>query len=393
MEKEKKIVCHEGGSRSSKTWSIMQNWLLKALQGEVGDVTIGRDKLTWIKPTLVKDFKEMTNLYEIDVSPTINLNRSDQSYTVGDFEFNFVGLDNYQKSHGRKQKYFWLNEVMEIKKKDFDQIEMRTEIGGVLDYNPIDDTHWVFDLQKRDDVGLIKSTMLDNPFLPETIIRKILSYKPTEENLRQGPADSYMWEVYGLGNKAKLKGVIFENWDEVDVIPAGAKFLGYGMDFGYTNDPTAIIEIYFFDGEIYLNELVYSTGLLNSDIITRLKQFGVTKFQPIYPDSANPSNIEEIRRAGFTMKKVDKGQDSVSFGIDIMKSYRMHVTRKSVNLIKELNRYKWAEDKNGEPLKDRHGRSQPIDEFNHAIDAVRYCVMTVLKKKQLVQILPRSSFR
>ena len=123
---------------------------------------------------------------------------------------------------------------------------MRTSKGGLIDYNPYNDVGWVYDIQKRPDVYVIHSTMLDNPFLAENIIRKIKSYEPTPENIKNGTADNYMWEVYGLGNKAKLQGVIFVNWDIVEGIPDGARFLGYGLDFGFRNDPTALVGLWEF---------------------------------------------------------------------------------------------------------------------------------------------------
>src|SRR5687768_13761319 len=139
MEPHKKIICHEGGSRSSKTFSIFQFFLLKALSGQKLTITIARDKLTWIKTTLLKDFAEITDMYGIEVYPTINPNRQDQIYYINGSELAFFGLDYPQKLHGRKQDWFWLNEVMEINKKSFDQLEMRTRIGGIIDYNPSDD--------------------------------------------------------------------------------------------------------------------------------------------------------------------------------------------------------------------------------------------------------------
>ena len=156
-----KIVCSEGGSRSSKTWSIFQYYIMKALSGEKFDLTIIREKLTWIRGTLVKDFEEITGHYNVPVSPRINQNRADQTYVINNATFSFWGLDDPMKAHGKKQTYFWINEAMEINKKAFDQIEMRTTKGGIIDYNPSNDSHWVFDLAKRDDVGFIKSTMLD----------------------------------------------------------------------------------------------------------------------------------------------------------------------------------------------------------------------------------------
>lgn len=375
-----KIICHEGGSRSSKTWSIIQFFILKALKGENLTLTIVRDKLTWVKSTLLKDFEQIIKLYGIDVSPDVNPNRQDQVYNIAGTEFGFFGLDYTEKLHGRKQDWFWMNEVMESRKADFDQLEMRTQVGGIVDYNPIDDMHWVFDLQKRPDVCVIKSTMLDNPFLPDSIINKIKSYEPTEANIAMGTADAYMWEVYGRGNKARLQGTIFNNWDIIDSIPADAKFMGLGLDFGYTNHPTAIVAMYMMNDEIYLDELLYETGLINAAIADKLRDLEIDISTDILSDSAEPKSIEEIARMGFNAIPVEKGTDSINFGIDIMKSHKMHITKRSSNLELELRRYKWAEDKTGKSL------NKPVDAYNHAIDAARYIIMTKLRAQDMPQM-------
>lgn len=385
--KKYKIICLEGGSRSSKTFSATQFFTIKAVQGDDFTVTIARDKFNWVKDTVLQDFKEVTSLYNINPTPNINRNRPEQNYNINGSEFTFWGLDNPAKAHGKKQDWAWINEVMDVNKDAFDQIEMRTKIGLILDYNPIDDQHWVFELQKRPDVCVIHSTMLDNPFNPPTVIAKIKSYEPTPENIAQGTADNYMWEVYGLGKKARLEGAVFTNWDIVDEVPGNADWKGLGLDFGYTNDPSALIELYLYNNEIYLNEIIYEPGLLNSDIAKRMKQFEIAPTVLVMADSSEPKSIEEIRRYGFNIRGVEKGADSINFGIDIMKGYKIHISRNSINLEKEMRRYKWAEDRNGNLLK-RNGHGVPIDEYNHAIDAARYIIMTILKKKQEVRLLP-----
>ena len=371
-----KIICQEGGSRSSKTWSIFQFFLGKAINGDCLTFTIVRDKLTWIKSTLLLDFKEILEVMELDVKPEVNPNRPEQVYYINGSEFAFFGLDYAEKLHGRKQDWVWVNEAMETDKKSFEQLELRTTKGIILDYNPANDEHWVFDLQKRDDVTVIKSTMLDNPFLEQVIIDKIKSYEPTAHNIQRGTADNYMWEVYGLGNKARLEGVIFNNWDIVPKIPEEAKFMGYGLDFGYTNDPTALIALYMQDNELYFDELIHEVGLLNQDIANRMKTLNITNTEMIVGDSAEPKSIEEIRRKGFYIKGAVKGADSVKYGIDLLKGYKMHITERSTNLESNLRKYKWAEDKTGKAL------NVPVDANNDCIDAMRYIASMVLTKPQ-----------
>lgn len=382
-----KIILNEGGSRSSKTISIFQIFIIKALAGEKFTLTIARDKLTWVKETLLKDFEELTGMYNLPVTPAINRNRAEQVYKIFNAEFTFWGLDTPAKAHGKKQDYVWLNEVMDIDKKSFDQLEMRTIKQMILDYNPVDDTHWVFPLQLRPDVCVIKSSMLDNPFNPDTVIRKIKSYEPNDENIKNGTADLFLWEVYGLGKKARLQGAVFTNWDVVGGIPDGAEFKGFGKDWGYSQDPTTLIELWMFNNEIYLNEILYKTGLLNPDVIKEYERLEVRKSDEIIADSNDPKSIEELYRAGYNIKGAEKGPDSVMFGILLMQGYKIRLTKNSQNLEKEFRRYKWAEDKNGEPLK-RNGHSIPIDKFNHGIDAARYIITHVLKKKLEVKLYP-----
>lgn len=376
MAEVKKIILEIGGSRSSKTWSIFQFFIINALQGKNWDITIARKVFKDTKGTLLKDFQTLIEKYKLDVTPEINFNRADQIYSLNGSTFEFFGLDNSGKLHGKSQDWFWLNETIEIERKHFDQLEMRTRIGAILDLNPSDDTHWVFDLEKRPDVGAIHSTMLDNPFLEQVIVDKIKSYEPNDINYTNGTADLYMWEVYGLGKKAKLQGAIFENWDIVDTIPTTSNLIGYGLDFGYTNDPTALVAVYIQDNELYLEELLYETKLVNEHIAEKMRICDVKSDDIIIADSSEPKSIEEIARSGFSrITGVEKGQDSVKFGIDLMHKYKIHITKRSSNLESELRKYKWSEDRNG------NNTNKPVDAYNHAIDATRYVVMDQLKKK------------
>lgn len=389
--KKYKIVLHQGGSRSSKTVSIMQHWLIKAMQGQKFNLTIYRQTMQNIKDSVLEDFSDLCEKYEIPVFPDISKNRPIQEYTIKNATIKFWGLDKPGKAHGKKQDYFWINEGMEVNLKAFNQIKMRTTRGGIIDYNPYDDTHWVFNLARRDDVVVIKSTVFDNPFVEETIVEEIKSYEPTPENIEKGTADAWSWEVYGLGNTAKLEGVIFENWDIVPDVPDYARYIGAGLDFGYTNDPSALVDVYLADNEIYLKLRYYVRGLVNASIlpeddshVKRLTDLGM-KESLIVADSSEPKSIDEIYKHGFYgIKGVEKGTDSVKFGIGVMKGYKIHITADSYELINEFKKYKWREDKEGNSL------NEPLDKFNHAIDAARYLIMTELKKNEEVYIYDES---
>lgn len=381
---DKRLIILQGGSRSSKTYSIFQYFILKALTEKPFTLTIARKVLADSKTSLLPTFEKVLKSLNVECSPSINPRRQEQIYKINGSEFAFFGVEDAGKLHGREQDYFWVNEAIEVDKMSFDQLEQRTNIQGILDYNPSDDEHWIYKLKKRNDVGFFTSTQLDNPFLPEAIRRKILGYEPTPENDAQGTSDAYMWEVYGLGNPAKLQGAIFTNWAIVPEIPGNAEFKGYGLDFGYSNDPAALVELYTYDNEIYLNEMFYEKGMLNQHIAQRMRELGVLSNSLIVADSSEPKSIEEIYRSDFRgIIGADKGPDSVNFGIDLMKQYKINITAKSVNLEKEFRKYKWREDKNGKSL------NKPVDEFNHAIDAARYIIMSTLKKKHEVKVFDR----
>lgn len=349
-----------------------------------------RKYLTNIRDSVLQDYDFVTRQLETEYYPGFNQNRNPQLYYVNDCRFHFNGLDDSMKAHGMKQDYSWINEGMEISKEEFDQVEMRTTRKIIIDYNPSDENHFIFELMKRDDVVVIKSTVLDNPFVEIAIREKILGYEPTPYNIARGTASPYMWEVYGLGNAAKLEGLVFENWDIVDSIPEGAIDLGIGLDFGFSNDPATAVEVYKYDKELYLNELFYEIGLINTsntgrpNISQRLKALEIGS-RPITADSSEPKSIIELRNDGWNIHGAVKGQDSVRFGIDLMNKFKIHITRKSINLERELRHYIYAKDKNGNLIK-KNGKSVPIDEFNHAIDAARYRIMKKLGNKFKVRL-------
>ena len=365
----------EGGSRSSKSWSILQ-WILffYCASNRGKRITITRERLTWLKSTVMKDFQEIVETTGINVTPTINLNRPDQVYHFNGNEIAFIGIDESQKLFGRKQHVVWVNEVIgeggasDITKHQYDQLEMRTEEVVLMDFNPKAITHWVYDsvIPRRDCYHSV-STMLDNPFLPEKVCNTILSYEPTPGNIEAGTADEYMWKVYGLGQRAEIKGVVYSNVGYTKSIPEDYKWRVYGLDFGFTNDPTALIEVTYSGGDLYLREIIYKTGLTNTDISEAMKEAGVSGL--IIADSAEPKSIEDLLRLGWSVESAVKGPDSVRNGIDTVKRYKLWIDEGSPNIKSERALYRWSENRQGE------SQNKPIDKHNHAMDAVRYAVM------------------
>lgn len=360
----------EGGARSSKTYSIIQWIIIQCLQKPVR-VTCCRAKMTWIRPTILHDFVDILQSYGL--YNEVNHNKTESIIKVGLGEVSFTGLDEPQKLQGRKQDIVWINEAMEASYPAFRQLEMRTEGNIILDYNPSLTSHWIYDrVLTQDKVAFIHSTQIDNPFLDANVRKTILSYEPTPENIAKGTADETLWKIYGLGLRAQHKGIVFPNVRYVNQLPE-SNDTWYGMDFGYTNDPTAVVELRKQGGQLWVREVIFETGLTNQDINARLKGL-IPKNAKIIADSAEPKSIEELRRMGWQIEPAKKGADSVNSGISTLKAYQINVLESSLNLKKEFENYKWREDRaTGEPM------NEPVDVFNHGMDALRYVALNKLQ--------------
>jgi phage terminase large subunit len=261
----------------------------------------------------------------------------------------------------------FLNEANAITLDAYNELAIRTKKAIYIDFNPSNEFWAHTELINQEDSDFIILTYKDNEALDKGIVEQI------EKNKEKAKTSSYWanwWNVYGLGQIGSLEGVIFSNWQQIDTIPPEAKLVGIGLDFGYTNDPTAIVEVYSWNGKRIVNELAYRTRMLNSDIAKELPKGTI-----IYADSAEPKSIDEIRRYGISIKGVTKGRDSINYGIDIMQTQDYLITKNSQNLIKELRAYCWDTNKVGQRL------NKPIDNYNHAIDALRYHEMEALGLK------------
>jgi len=309
--------------------------------------SIVRKSLPSLKMTAYRDFFEI--LRNLDLYDEARHNKSDYTYTLNGNLFEFISLDQPQKKRGARRDYLFCNEANELSWEDFFQLLVRTTGKIWIDYNPSDAFHWIYDkLLTRDDVTYIQSTYKDNPFLNASIVEEIERLQHTDEDY---------WRIYGLGERGMSRATIFQ-FGTMDV-PENAKLLAYGLDFGFTNDPTALVAAYEHQGNLYFDELVYRTGMTNNDIANLFTSIGIDRRSEVYADSAEPKSIEELYRRGFNIKPTTKGPDSVNAGIDIMKRYKLFITPRSTNLEKEMRNYKWVEDKNGNLL------NKPIDAFNH----------------------------
>ena len=358
-----RIVCNQGGTRSSKTYSILQLIVLKCLQETDKTWSICRKTFPALKATAMRDFIEILNhlgLYDYRLH-----NKSESTYNLNGNLIEFLSVDEPQKIRGRKRNYLFLNEANEFSFEDWRQLSLRTTEQIYIDFNPSDEFHWLYDkIITRDDCTFIQSTYLDNPFLQPETIKEI-------ERLK---IDDNYWRVYGLGEKGVSMSTIFRNTKLIDKIPDEAKFVAYGLDWGFSSDPTTLIEVYVFDTNLYLNELIYETNLTNQDLGQKMQDIDIQRNDEIVADSAEPKSIEEIYRMQFNIKPSKKGGDSVRVGIDIMKRYIINITKRSINTIKEFRNYKWKQDKNNVVL------PVPVDAYNHAVDAVRYVCLNKLMK-------------
>ena len=282
----------------------------------------------------------------------------------------FSSFKDAQDAKSGKRDYLFINEANGIPYEVYWQLAIRTRKRVFIDYNP-SARFWVHDkVLGRDGVRLIISDHRKNYFLTE------------EEHARiEGIEDKELWKVYARGLTGMITGLVLTNYDIVDALPPREewKMSARGMDFGFTNDPTAMEHVVMAHGELWIDEEIYSTGLMNPDIAERAKAQGVTSDDVIIADCAEPKSIRELQAAGLWVVPSPKGADSIVSGIDILKRYRLHITRRSRGLISNIQSYKWAEDKDGNLT------NKPEDKNNHGIDAVRYVGLARLAVRREVR--------
>ena len=359
---DKKIVVEQGGTRSGKTYNIIL-WIIFYYCGknEGKTITIARKTFPAVRSSVMRDFIDI--LKAADLYREENHNKSNSEYILNGNLVEFISMDQPQKIRGRKRDLAFLNEANELTFEDWQQIVFRTNGRIILDYNPSDTFHWIYDkVIPRDDVDFFQTTYKDNPFLDDTIIKEI-------ERLRD--TDEHYWRVYGLGERGTNRAQVFQ-FTTIQQIPQTAKFLSFGLDFGFTNDPSALVGCYQEGDNLYFEELLYSTNLTNQDLAREFSKLEIGRYDEIFGDSSEPKSIEELHRMGWNIKPTQKGADSVNAGIDMLKRYKIHII--GSNLMKEMENYKWLEDKNGNLL------NKPEDKYNHLIDALRYGVYNKLSK-------------
>lgn len=358
------IICNEGGSRSGKTYSVLQLLVIIAVIKKPGvRISIVSHSLPHIKRGAYRDFQKIMAEWHL---------WKDEEFSFSDFVYHFpngsyielFGLEDESKARGPGRDILFVNEANLISKALFDQLAMRTTGQIFLDWNPADFNSWVYEVADNPKNKRIKSTYKNNRSnLSQNQIDLIESYRTLP--------DDFMWKVYGLGERGAAKELIYTAWKNYDEEPQGGEVF-YGLDFGFTN-PAAFVKIRLYEGAIYAEEMLYQSGLTNAELIGLVKDMNIGRSE-IYADCAEPKTIEEFYKAKFNIHPSDK---DVWAGIMKVKSMPLFVKRGSKNLISELQSYKWKKDKNENILEE------PVKMNDHILDALRYGVFTRLSKKRI----------
>ena len=349
----------QGSARSSKTYNVLIWLIVYCLSHPNTRLSIVRATLPATKGSVLVDFKEI--LQRMGIYNERSLNKSELIYTFANGSWaEFFSTDSEQKLRGRKRDILFVNEANELGFIEWQQLKMRTTRLSIIDYNPsFSDEHWICETVNQDPRTFHSvTTYLDNPFLEQTVIDEIESLREKNQSL---------WQVYGLGQQAVIEGLVFKHFGICETIPPHVRHRFIGMDFGFTNDPTAICEVALDGDALYIDEIAYRTQMLSSDIITTLRE-AAPKMR-IISESADPRLIQEIYRAGIDIHPVKKFPGSIEAGLSKMQEYRIIITKRSTNVAKELRNYTYRQDKDGRWL------NVAIDCYKHAIDAVRYVVM------------------
>lgn len=356
-----RIRAVQGGSSASKTISIIL-WLIALAQSDKEKTltSICSESIPHLKRGAVRDFKNIMQEHKYWKDNQWNATDSIYTFETGS-QIEFFSTDNGDKLRGARRDRLFLNEANNIPFEAFEQLEIRTKDFVYLDWNPSNEFWFYTDiLNKRQDVDHIILTYKDNEALDKQIV----------DALEQRKERKSWWNVYGLGQLGEVEGKIYKNWNIIDEIPHEARLERYGLDFGYTNDETAIIAIYYYNGGYILDEITFQKGLSNKQIADILKNHDTAL---VIADSAEPKSIDEIASYGISIAGAEKGKDSIVHGIALVQAQRISMTKRSVNLIKEYRNYLWLTDKNGKIV------NEPDGGFDHSMDALRYGLVSLVK--------------
>ena len=362
-----RTVVNQGGTSSGKTYSIMQVLFVLGMMNERKVITVVGQDVPNLKKGAYRDAKTI-----LDGSPLLQtwwpyVNEGERIIRcVNGSIMEFSSFKDAQDAKSGKRDYLFINEANGIPYEVYWQLAIRTRLRVFIDYNPTA-RFWCHDeVIGREGVKLLISDHRKNYFLSE------------EEHERiEGIEDSELWKVYARGLTGMIAGLVLTNWDIVDVLPPREewKMSCYGLDFGFTNDPSALEHVVMAHGDLWIDERIYSTNLTNPDIARKAYDGGVTRDDEIVADCAEPKSIRELQAQGLWVSASQKGADSIISGLDILRRYRLHVTRRSMGIIANLRAYKWDKDRDGNMT------NKPEDRNNHGIDAVRYVALKRLAQR------------
>lgn len=360
---KKRIRAVPGGSSASKTISILLYLIALAQSDKTKTLTsIVSESIPHLKRGAIRDFKNIMQGHNYWKDSLWNQTDSIYTFETGS-QIEFFSTDNGDKLRGARRDRLFVNEANNVTFEAFEQLEIRTNDFIILDWNPSNEFWYYTEVKnKRDDVEEITLTYKDNEALSQQIV----------DSLEQRRNRKGWWQVYGLGQLGEVEGKIYRDWQIIDELPHEARLECYCLDFGYTNDPTAIVAVYYYNGGYILNEIIYQKGLSNKQIADILK--AQERQSVTIADSAEPKSIDEIASYGITILPAEKGKDSVINGIQLLQGQRISVTKRSINIIREYRNYLWIVDKNGKIL------NEPEHTFSHSMDAIRYGMSFILKK-------------
>lgn len=356
-------IASKGGTRSSKTWSTLQLLHLLCTNTEKPlTVSCVAATLPMVKRGMLRDFKQMLLAEGMWNEEAYNKTEGMYSYPNGCM-IEFFGVDNASKVHGPARDILFVNEAQSIPREIFRQLDIRTRKKVIIDFNPVrkfwGETEFVGDRYVT-----IHSTYKDNPYLSEEQVSAI------EKNMN----DANWWRVYGEGETGGVEGNVYPEYEVIEDMPETFTGRCLGLDFGFVNDPTAIVDIRFQGWDLYIDLLCYETGLLNANIADYLVSNGINRIVTVC-DNAEQKSIVELQQKRVKAMPCIKGRGSVAGGIAQVKQFKLHITKRSVKLLDELDNYKWIKDEATDTY-----TNEPIDAWNHALDALRYGVDYLIRK-------------
>lgn len=356
---DKRFIIHQGGSRSSKTYSICQAIIIYALKNPRSVVSIIRKTFPALRATVYRDFIEILN--DLGIYSESAHSKSENTYKFPNGSFvEFFSADDQQKLRGRKRDLAFCNEANELTEEDFNQINLRTSDKIILDYNPSMLDSWIYRIPEERSI-LIKSTYKDNPFLGEAIKEEIENYRFT---------DPEYYTIFALGERVHSRENIYTKW-EMTERPEHLTESIYAIDFGYTH-PTALVRIFYHPNhnEVWIEELIYETHLTSQDLIDKMESIGVDKTRTMVVEVARPEIVADMKRAGF---KCVPAQKDVRGGILVVKGFKVSISPSSKNIEKENMNYRYKKSPSGQLMEE------PIKLYDDAMDAIRYGIMWIKK--------------